>query len=139
MFDATSLRISSSRLSPQAFVVTLVITAGITTGCGSNGSSMTTPRFVGNTNVTVMVTSTANDQVTDFNLQFKTMTLTNQTGKAVTLLSSPQPSEFMHVNGGTEPLMTVSIPQDIYTSAAVTLGGAEFVCVSQDPNGGLLF
>ena len=86
-----------------------------------------------------MVTSTANDQVTNFNLQFKTLTLTNQTGKAVALLSSAQPSEFIHVNGSAEPLMTASIPQDIYTSATVTLGGAEFVCISQDPSGGLLF
>lgn len=139
MFGATSVRISSLRLSTPALIVTLVMAAGITTGCGSNGSSMTTPKFVGNTNVTVMLTSTANDQVTNFNLQFKTLTLTSQSGKTVTLLSSPQPSEFMHVNGGTEPLTTVSIPQDIYNSVAVTLDGAEFVCISQDPNGGLLF
>ncbi len=138
MVGAT-LHTSSLRFSTQTLIVTLVIAAGITTGCGSNGSSMMTPKFSGNTNVTVMVTSTANDQVTNFNLQFKTLTLTNQSGNTVTLLSSPQPSEFIHVNGGTEPLMTVSIPQEIYTSGTITLGGAEFVCISQDPTGGLLF
>jgi len=137
MFGAISLRVSFSRLSSPALIAILVIAAGIATGCGSNGSS--TPTFIGNTKVTVMVTSTANDQVTNFNLQFKTLTLNSQSGKTVTLLSSPQPSEFMHVNGGTEPLMTVSVPQDIYSSAMVTLGGAEFVCIAQDPTGGLLF
>ena len=139
MTGATSVHPTSLRYLTHAFIVTVVIAAGITAGCGSNGSSMTTPQLVGNTNVTVMVTSTANDQVTNFNLQLKTLELTSQPGKTVTLLSSPQSSEFVHVNGGTEPLMTVSVPQDIYTSAAVTLGQAEFVCVSQDPNGGLMF
>lgn len=139
MTGATSVHPASLRYLTHSFIVTVVIAAGITAGCGSNGSSMTTPKLVGNTNVTVMVTSTANDQVTNFNLQLKTLELTSQPGKTVTLLSSPQSSEFVHVNGGTEPLMTVSVPQDIYTSAAVTLGQAEFVCVSQDPNGGLMF
>jgi hypothetical protein len=45
----------------------------------------------------------------------------------------------MHLNGGIEPLTTISIPQDVYNSAAVTLESAHFVCVTQDPNRGLHF
>jgi len=122
---------------PAPVLSLLVLFAlGLATGCGS--SSPGPPKFSGNTSVVVVLSSTANDQVTNFNLYLQTLTLTNQSGKTVTLLSSQQPVEFMHLNGGIEPLTTVTVPQDIYTSAAVTLGGAEFVCVSQDPNGGLL-
>jgi len=79
----------------------------------------------------VLLSSTANDQVTRFDVGFQTLTLTSQSGKTVTLLSSQQPAEFMHLNGAFEPLMTVSVPQDIYTSATATLGGAVFVCLGR--------
>jgi len=88
--------------------------------------------------VTVMVSSTGNDQVTRFDLGLQTLTLTSQSGKIVTLLSSQQSSEFMHLNGGIEPLAAASIPQGIYTSANATLlGYAVFVCLAQVPGGGL--
>jgi hypothetical protein len=98
---------------------------------------MVPPKLSGNTSVTVLLSSTANDQVTRFAMGFQTLTLTSQSGKTVTLLSSQQPSEFMHLNGGIEPLTTVSIPQDIYTSATVTLGQAVYICIAQVPGGGL--
>jgi hypothetical protein len=116
-------------------VLTLLVGIGITTGCGS--SAPRPPKFSGNTSVTVLLSSTANDQVTLFDLAFQTLTLTNQSGKTVTLLSSQQPAEFMHLNGGIEPLMTVSVPQGIYTSATATVGRAVFVCIGQAPGGGL--
>jgi len=115
----------------------VVIAIGFTTACGSSGSSGGGQKLSGNTAVTVLLSSTANDQVTRFDLKFQTLTLTNQSGKTVTLLSSPQPSEFMHLNGGLEPFTTVNVPQDVYTSATVTLGGAVFVCIGQVPGGGL--
>ena len=113
----------------------MLLGIGIITGCGSSGP--TQPKFRGNTSVTVLLASTANDQVTRFAVELQTLTLTSQSGKTVTLLSAQQPSEFMHLNGGIEPLATVTIPQDIYTSATVTLGNAIFVCIAQVPGGGL--
>jgi hypothetical protein len=113
---------------------TLLLCIGITTGCGSNGT--TPPKFSGNTSVTVLLASTGNDQVTQFPVELQTLTLTNQAGKAVTLLSSQQPSEFMHLNGGIEPFTTVTVPQGIYSSATVTVGQAAFVCLVQDPETG---
>ena len=115
--------------------LTLLLGIGISTGCGSTAA--TPPRFSGNTSVTVLLSSTANDQVTLFDLAFQTLTLTSQSGETVTLLSSQQPSEFMHLNGGIEPLMTASVPQGIYTSAEATLAGGVFVCLAQVPGGGL--
>lgn len=97
--------------------LTLLFGIGITTGCGSSGT--TPPKLSGNTSVTVLLASTANDQVTRFALELQTLTLTSQSGKTVTLLSSQQPSEFMHLNGGIEPLTTVNVPQDIYTSSVL--------------------
>ena len=131
--------LSSARsfsLSHLSILLTILAAAvGITTGCGTSSSGP--PKLSGNTAVTVLLSSTANDQVTRFDAQFQTLTLTNQSGKTVTLLSSQQSAEFMHLNGGIEPLTTVTIPQDTYTSATVTFGGAVFVCIGQVPGGGL--
>ena len=116
---------SAPSASSDSLLITLTLLLGIaiSTGCGSNAA--TPPPLSGNTSVTVVLSSTANDQVTRFDLAFQTLTLTSQTGNTVTLLSSQQPSEFMHRNGGIEPLMTVSVPQGIYTSAKATLAGAD--------------
>lgn len=63
------------------------------------------------------------------------MTLTSQSGKIVTLFSTPQKSiEFIHVNGIVEPFITVNIPQDVYTSATLSVGYSQFTCVSLDPS-----
>jgi hypothetical protein len=60
--------------------------------------------------------------------------LTNKAGKSVSLLSAQQTPEFIHVNGTAEPVVTVSVPQDLYTAAAVTTqNSATFVCISQLP------
>ncbi|HWO37421.1 MAG TPA: hypothetical protein VNO32_52255, partial [Candidatus Acidoferrum sp.] len=130
---------SAPSASSHSFLITLALLSGIgiATGCGSSGTTPIPPKFSGNTSVTVLLASTANDQVTRLAAELQTLTLTSQSGKTVTLLSSQQPSEFMHLNGGIEPLTTVSVPQDIYTSATITLGGAVFVFIAQAPGGGL--
>ena len=123
--------------SSRFFLVTLTLLFGIglTTGCGSSGT--TPPKLTGNTSVTVLLATTGNDQVTQFAAAFQTLTLTSQSGKTITLSSSQQPSEFMHLNGGIEPWTTVNVPQDIYTSATATFLSAVFVCLAQVPGGGL--
>jgi hypothetical protein len=125
--------------SSQSFLITyaLLLGIGIATGCGSTGPTPTPPKLSGNTSVTVLLSSTANDQVASFDLAFQSLSLTNQSGKTVNLLSAQQPAEVMHLNGEIEPLMTVTIPQDIYTSARITLGRAVFICIGQVPDGGL--
>ena len=127
---------SSSRIRVGSVVAAFLITLGITTGCGSSsGGSTKTPPLSGNTNVTVMVTSTANDQLAEFDVGFQSITLTSQSGKTVTLASSstsgpPLDAEFMHLNGTAQPLVIATIPQDIYTSSTLTLGGGAFVCIA---------
>jgi hypothetical protein len=130
---------SAPSASSHFFLITLTLLSGIgiTAGCGSTPITFPQPKFSGTTSVKVLLSSTANDQVTRFDVTLQTLTLTSQAGKTVTLLSSQQPAEFMHLNGEIEPFTTVSIPQGIYTSATVTLGGAVFVCIGQVPGGGL--
>jgi hypothetical protein len=107
--------------------------AGFTASCGGGTS---TPKFSGNTNVTVVMSSTANDELYSFGMQIEGLTLTTQSGKVVALLGS-QPAEFIHVNGEIEPLTTVTIPQGVYTSATATIGNSLFGCVTMT-NGGAI-
>jgi hypothetical protein len=132
------MRLASS--SPrQLFAISLPLIIAIAaalsaTGCGSSGST-STPQFSGATPVTVVLSSAANDQVTSLELQFQSLTLTSQSGKTATLLSAPASgqtvgAEFMHLNSAAEPLLTATIPQDIYTSATMTLTAGEFACMA---------
>lgn len=132
------MRFASSS-SRQLFVCSLgfIVAAAtiFTTSCGSSGNMSKSLPLTGNTSVTVVLSSTANDQLTEFDLDFQSITLTSQSGKMATLLSpaSAAGAEFMHINGTAEPLVTASIPQDTYTSATVSLGTGLFVCVALGP------
>lgn len=127
------------------FILSALALPVLTTACGSsstNGSS-SGPVFHGNTNVTILASGTANDQLSEFWLTFNSLSLTDKGGKTITLLSSPQTAEFMHLNGTAEPVASVSIPQGIYVSGAANIGSASFTCVTLipptgNPPGGLL-
>ena len=126
-----------------AFAVTVL--SFIVTGCGGAVSSGHSPAAAGspsatisgNTSVTVLATSTANDQLAAFHVEFTGIALTSKSGQTVNLVNSPVTAEFIHLNGGTEPIASVSIPQDEYTSATLTLGSAWFTCTSFVPSIGL--
>lgn len=100
-------------------------------GCaGGSANSHSGQKQVENTSVTVMISSTANDQLAEFNLFLDSITLTSESGDTVSLLAAPQQAEFIHLNGSAEPLATVSVPQGTYTSATATIGAASFFCVT---------
>jgi hypothetical protein len=121
---------SAPSVSSHSFLITLTLLCiGITTGCGSSGT--TPPKFSGNTEVVVLASSTANDQLVQFSVTLKSLTLTSQSGQTVSLLATPASDEFMHLNGHVEPLVTVSVPQGIYTSAAAMVSGAFPACAGQ--------
>ncbi len=100
------------------------------TGCGSGGTGTT---LSGNTQVTVLATSTANDQLSSFTSTIDSLTLKTQSGTTVNLIASPVSEEFIHLNGHVEPIATVSIPQGTYVSASATYGGSYPVCNGQSP------
>jgi hypothetical protein len=118
-----------SKLLPCLFLLASLV---FSSGCGSssNPSGKKGPQFSGNTAVTLVLSSTANDQLENFEMYVQSLTLTNQSGATASLISGPQPTEFMHLNGLVEPYGTVSIPQGIYASAAATIGGASFTCLT---------
>jgi Domain of unknown function (DUF5666) len=108
-------------------------------GCGSVINPYSSPS-TGNTAVTLLATSTANDRLSQYVIEFLGITLTSQSGKTVNLLGPLRTgpyNEFMHLNGSAEPLATASIPQDTYSAATVTVGSAGFACLSLDAAGGV--
>lgn len=90
-------------------ISSLTLLAIFIAGCGGGGGTGTT--LSGNTQVVVLASSTANDQLSSFTTTLQSLTLTNQEGKTVNLLASPVSEEFIHLNGHVEPIATVNIPR----------------------------
>ncbi len=97
------------------------------------------------TSVTVVVSSTANGQFTNFYVDITSISLTNQAGTKVSVLAAPQSTaftqtqeaEFIHLNGRMAPFLTAMVPQGVYTSATVTYSYAQFTHVRLTASGGL--
>ena len=108
-------------------------------GCGGGtGYQPPSTQLGGNTSVTILATSTANDKFVGFGMTLTSLTLKNQSGESVDLIAKPQSAGFIHVNGQAEPLATVTVPQDVYTSASISVASASFGCVALDPASGAL-
>jgi Domain of unknown function (DUF5666) len=138
MNSAASLlrAVLNSCVSSSLLTISVALLAAFATGCGTNMSSI--PPTPQNTSMTVMVSSTANDQLSQMNVTITSLTLTNTSGKTVSVFTTPQPAEFIHLNGAAEPLLTVSVPQDTYTAASATVQSApQVTCVMAQPNNGL--
>lgn len=125
---STNISISSTLCLTMFMSVAVVLV-----GCG--GSSSTNTTITGNTAVTLLATSTANDKVSALPITLLNMTLTSETGTTVTLISTEQSEEFIHINGPMEPLLTSSIPSGTYTQAAVTVSAGDALCagISSSP------
>jgi hypothetical protein len=128
------------RLRPTSFLLAIASAMILATGCGGGSTGSTKPTFgdsgptlSGNTTVVLMASSTANDQLTGFPSEIKSLTLTNMEGKQVALISSPVDEEFIHLNGTVEPLATLSIPQDIYFVATAETDTMDPLCSGQIP------
>lgn len=129
------------RNSPYLRIMGLVLLgflAVLATGCGGSSASAPPPPPPGNTAVTLLLSSTANDQLSQFNVNINILSLTNQAGKTVNLFTTDQNPEFIHLNGKVEPLVTVSIPQDVYTAASIKVGDSGFSCLTLNPSRGLV-
>ena len=120
-----------SRISRLLLFFVVVLAAALTTGCGASATKGPPPPS-GNTSVTLLLSSTANDQLSQFEIGLNNVALTSQSGKTVNLLTTNQYPEFIHLNGKAEPLLTVSVPQDVYTSAIASIGPASFTCETID-------
>lgn len=120
--------------------VTVAI-AALIAGCGSGSGGSgppPPPPPPAVTKVTLVLSSTANDQMSEFDIGFQAISLKSASGKTISLLSQARQSEFIHVNGAMEPLLTVTIPQDTYTAATASVGNAQFTCITLQPTGGMV-
>jgi hypothetical protein len=73
------------------FVISILAlaTVALTTACGSGSmSTPSSPVLSGNTQVTLVLSGTANDQLTEFDLGIQGISLTNQSGKMGSVLSA---------------------------------------------------
>jgi len=106
---------------------------------GSSGMSEPAPAAqpVQYGSVAVLLSSTSNDRQSQFTVTMNKLTLTNAAGHTVTVFSSPQSAEFLHLNGNLAPLLTATVPQDVYVSAAIGIANATFTCVTLESSGGL--
>jgi hypothetical protein len=116
-------------------VLAIAIFGALLAGCGSGTQMGGTLPAAKTTQVIVLLTSTANDQLAVFNVALASISLTDTTGKSTTIFTgaNPQlgtPVEWMHLNGASEPLVTVSIPQGTYTAATVTADNCAFTSVA---------
>jgi Domain of unknown function (DUF5666) len=112
----------------------VIAAVGFSLSCGGGSTG---PKPTGNTQVTVVMSSSANDELTSFGLALQSLTLTSQSGSAVSLIAQAEPTEFIHVNGEIEPLVTITIPQGIYTSATASIGNSGFSCTTLTNTGTL--
>jgi hypothetical protein len=124
----------------------LLLTAALASmsiaGCGS-GSVTPPPNPPGNSHVTLLLTSSANDKLTGFDIALESVNLIDSGGNSVPLysntnayLGSTNP-EFMHLNGSVEPLATATIQQGTYTSTQVTTFGCAFTTLGVSSSGGI--
>jgi hypothetical protein len=72
-------------------------------------------------------------------MELDEISLTNAGGKTVTIFNTPTDVDFIPANGGASPLVTVSVPQDVYTSAAVNVRIPRFSYTFVDPEGTVNF
>lgn len=110
---------------------TFVATAGLILGCSGNVSSVSTTGIAGAAvDVPVMITDAPSDQLVAFTLTLNSIVLTNSAGKTVSILSTPTTIEVCHLNGVQEALITASIPQDTYVSAAFTFASPQITYIN---------
>lgn len=125
-------RLLQGRLLLFSAALAVVFAAGCASGSMPPGGGQ--PVLTGNTNVALLLTSTANDKLEDFLLPITSISLTDEKGSVVTVYTNSGagtpglnvPAEFMHLNGVVEPLATVSIPQAVYVSATLQVGYCSF-------------
>lgn len=111
---------------------------GYISGCSSMGSMQVPITPPGPTSVTMAISSTGNDQLTEFGLTIASINLISKSGTSVNIYNNPnintppQGTEFMHENGNSEPLVSASVPQDLYTSASVAFIDPNFTYLTVD-------
>jgi hypothetical protein len=131
----------SSMLLHRSLLVSplaLSLLAFLATGCATSTPATPTGPVTGqSTQVALLISSTANGQFVEFAMTIESISLTNKTGKTTTIYSTPTDVDFIHSNANASPLATVSVPQDVYTSAAIAVSQPRFSYTFRDSQGGI--
>jgi hypothetical protein len=148
MRPACSAKGSHGFLLGLLLILALAVLVPLHTGCAS-GQASHSLQFSGTTNVILLASSTGGDEPYAFEVGLASLTLENDAGKSVTVLNYPNCQngtitsfpcldvEFMHLNARQSlPLVTVSVPQDNYTSATLTVGACGFQTLGVSSIGG---
>ena len=79
------------------------------------------------------MTDAPSSQLLSFELTINSITLTDTAGKTVSVLTNPERIEATHLNGVSEPLLTLALAQDTYTAAVIGYSNPEATYLN--PNG----
>lgn len=109
-----------------AFAALLAAAAFVVAGC-SAVNAVINPTNPTQTTVAVPVsiTDAPGDQVIAASLTLDSVVLTDATGRTISILTSPLTFEATHLDAVQEPLFTPAIPEDTYTSVALTYSNAQ--------------
>ncbi|HEV2115360.1 MAG TPA: DUF5666 domain-containing protein [Terriglobales bacterium] len=120
-----NLKFLTGRLSflAAASLIAALISA---LGCGG-GSSSPALNGTANSAVQVKIGDDPADRVVAFEITVDSIVLTDQKNVAVNVLSSPTTLELTHLADTNEPLSFLSVKQDTYTQAAITVSNPEIV------------
>jgi hypothetical protein len=114
-----------------ASAITLGLAAGLILGCSNSVAPSTGNLATGATaTLPVLITDAPSDQLVSFSLTLNTITLTDSAKKTTSILSTPTTIEITHLNGIQAPLLTATVPQDTYTSAAFTFSNPQITYIN---------
>jgi hypothetical protein len=106
------------------FVIILLASLGILlamTGCGGGNNILNAT--AGNTQV--KIGDAPADSVIAFELTVTHVSLTDSTGKSITVFTGTRDIELAHLSGTVESMALANVPPGTYTSAAIGYSGAE--------------
>ena len=111
---------------------TLLVSILCMIGCGGSSPQQgiqQPPLYSGSTTVTLLNSASANDQLINVGDVISDITITDQSGNNIHLLQGAQGIYFKPISGQQQPVVTVSIPQGVYTKATISLSNQYFECV----------
>jgi hypothetical protein len=118
-------------------VVCALVAAGALSGCAGNGGGAAQPQPSGNTQATLLITADNNAKIPNIEFDLVSVTLLKTDGTSAPLLTIPRMVELGSLNGVARPLVTVTVPQGLYTSVEFTYGPSTFVVIDESGGPGL--
>ena len=105
--------------------LTSALSAALLSGCSGGTPSTGVTPMVKSMSVPVLLRDAPSSQLLSFELTIGSISLTNTAGKTVSVLGNPARIEATHLNGVSEPLLTLALPEDTYTTAVIGYSNPE--------------